>query len=436
MKILIRNALLIHPEREFEEKKDIFIENGIIKEIGENLKIDDPQEIIDGEGKIVVPSLTDIHTHLREPGFEWKENLLSGSMSAVAGGFTSIACMPNTSPPLDQRSSIEYIYKRSQEIGLVKIYPIGTITKEREGKELSEMGDMYSVGAVGFSDDGNCVMNSEILRCALEYSKMFNTPIIEHCEDVNLTQEGSINWGKTATILGLRGMPWTAEASIVVRDIFLAQLTGAKLHIAHVSSWQSIEMIKWAKKYGIKVTCEVTPHHLILTEDYVKETNYDPDTKVNPPLRTKEDQEALWKALEEEVIDVIVSDHAPHHQDDKLKEYNLAEFGISGLETLIPLIITYGHLYRKLPLSKLLKKISYNPSKILNIPYIPLEKGNTANLTVIDLQKEKAVNPLEFFSKGKNTPFKGWSLRGWPLLTILKGKIVFKEGKIVNVEGA
>ncbi len=435
MKLLIRNALLIHPEKDFEEKKDIFIENGIIKDIGENLKIDDLQEIIDGEGKIIVPSLTDIHTHLREPGFEWKENLLSGSMSAVAGGFTSIACMPNTSPPLDQRSSIEYIYKRSQEIGLVNIYPIGTITKEREGKELSEMGDMYSAGVVGFSDDGDCVMNSEILRCALEYSKMFNTPIIEHCEDTNLTQEGSINWGKTATILGLKGMPWTAEASIVARDIFLAQLTGGKLHIAHVSCWQSIEMIKWAKKYGIKVTCEVTPHHLILTEDYVKETNYDPDTKVNPPLRTKEDQEALWKALEEDIIDAIVSDHAPHHQDDKLKEYNLAEFGISGLETIIPLIITYGHLSRKLNLSKLLKKISYNPSKILNIPYIPLEKGNIANLTVIDLKKEKVVNPLEFFSKGKNTPFKGWRLRGWPVLTIVKGKIVFKEGKIINVQG-
>ncbi|MCS7202119.1 MAG: dihydroorotase [Dictyoglomus sp.] len=432
MKLLIRNALLIYPEREFQEKRDIYIENGIIKEIGDNLHINNIDEVIDGEGKIIVPSMTDMHTHLREPGFEWKEDLLSGSMSAVAGGFTSIACMPNTSPPLDQRSFIEYIYKRTKEINLVNIYPIGTITKGREGKELSEMGDMYLAGAKGFSDDGSCVMNSEILRCALEYSKIFNVPIIEHCEDINLTLEGSINWGKTATLLGLKGMPWTAEASIVARDIFLAQLTQGKLHIAHVSCWQSIEMIRWAKKYGIKVSCEVTPHHLILTEDYVKETNYDANTKVNPPLRTKEDQESLWKALEEDIIDVIVSDHAPHHQDDKLKEYDLAEFGISGLETLVPLVITYGYFHRKLSLPKLLKKISYNPSKILNIPYIPLEKGNIANLTIIDLKKEKIVNPLEFFSKGKNTPFKGWNLKGWPILTIVNGKIVFREGKILK----
>lgn len=433
MKFLIRDALLIHPEKDFQEKKDILIENGVIKEIGDNLKTDDSFEVINGEGKIIVPSTMDIHTHLREPGFEWKEDLLSGSMSAVAGGFTSIACMPNTLPPLDQRSSIEYIYKRAKEIDLVKIYPIGTITKGREGKELSEIGDMYLAGAKGFSDDGNCVLNSEILRCALEYSKMFGTPIIEHCEDINLTIEGSINWGKTATLLGLKGMPWTAETSIVARDIFLAQLTQGKLHIAHVSCWQSVEIIKWAKKYGLKITCEVTPHHLILTEDYVRETNYDTNTKVNPPLRTKEDQESLWKALEEDVIDIIVSDHAPHHQDDKLKEYDLAEFGISGLETLIPLIITYGYYYRKLPLLKLLKKISYNPSKILNIPYIPLEKGKVANLTVIDLKKEKIVDPSDFFSKGKNTPFKGWKLKGWPILTIVEGKLVFREGKIANV---
>ncbi|MGB9856759.1 MAG: dihydroorotase [Dictyoglomaceae bacterium] len=432
MKFLIRNALLIHPEKDLEEKKDVLIENGIIKEISEGIEEKDC-EVIDGEGKIVVPSLVDMHTHLREPGYEWKEDLLSGSMAGVAGGFTSIACMPNTNPPLDQRSFIEYIYKRSEEINLVKIYPIGTITKGREGKELSEMGDMYMAGARGFSDDGSCVTNSEILRCALEYSKMFNVPIIEHCEDINLTFEGSMNWGKTATLLGLKGMPWTAEASMVARDVFLAQLTGGKLHIAHVSCWQSIEIIKWAKKYGTKVTCEVTPHHLILTEEHVKEMNYDTNTKVNPPLRTEEDQSALWKALEEDEIDVITSDHAPHHQDDKLKEYNLAEFGISGLETLIPLMITYGHFHRKLSLPKLFKKISYNPSKILNIPYIPLERGNLANLTIIDLHKEKIVNPSEFFSKGKNTPFKGWKLKGWPFLTIVEGKIVFREGKILNV---
>lgn len=431
MKLLIRNALLIHPERDFEERKDILVENGMIRKIAEKIEEKDC-EVIDGEGKIVVSSLIDMHTHLREPGYEWKEDIFSGSMAGVAGGFSALACMPNTNPPLDQRSSIEYIYKRSQKINLIRIYPIGTITRGREGKELSEMGDMFMAGAKGFSDDGNCVMNSEILRCALEYSKMFNVPIIEHCEDINLTSEGSMNWGKTATLLGLKGMPWTAEASMIARDVFLAQLTNGKLHIAHVSCWQSVEMIKWAKKYNLKVTCEVTPHHLILTEEYVKEKEYDTNTKVNPPLRTKEDQSALWKALEEDVIDVIASDHAPHHQDDKLKEYNLADFGISGLETLVPLIITYGYFERKFPLPKLFKKMSYNPAKILNVPYIPLEEGSLANFTVIDLNKEKIVNPSEFFSKGKNTPFEGWRLKGWPILTIVEGKIVYKEGKILN----
>jgi dihydroorotase len=431
MRLLIRNVLIIDPENEIEVKKDILIENGIIRGISERIN-EKECETIEGEGKIIVPSLTDIHTHLREPGFEWKEDLLSGSMSAVAGGFTSIACMPNTLPPLDQRSSIEYIYKRSKEIGLVKIYPIGTITKGREGKELAEIGEMFYAGAKGFSDDGNPVLNSEILRCALEYSKMFSVPIIDHCEDTYLTQDGSMNWGKTATLLGLKGMPWVAEASMVARDIFLAQLTEGKLHIAHVSCWQSIEIIKWAKNNNINVTCEVTPHHLVLTEEHVKEKDYDTNTKVNPPLRTKEDQEALWKALKDDIIDVIASDHAPHHQDDKMKEYDLAEFGISGLETMIPLLITFGYYYRKIPLSKIFKKISYIPSKILNIPFIPIKENNLANFTLIDIYEERKVDSSKFYSKGKNTPFDGWKLKGWPILTIVDGKIVFQDGMVKN----
>jgi dihydroorotase len=430
MKILIKKAILLHPDKNKEEIGDLYIEDGYIKGVGKELNLDQNVEIIDGKNKVVVPTLVDMHVHFRDPGYEWKETLETGSMAAVAGGFTAVACMPNTNPPIDNKMIVRYIYEKSNIIGLARIYPIGTITKGREGVEISEMGDMFLAGAKAFSDDGKCVLNSEVLRCALEYSKAFDVPIIEHAEDTNLTSEGSMNWGKTAMVLGLKGMPWVAEASIVARDIFLTSLTEGRLHLAHISCWQSIEMIKWGKEKGINVTCEVTPHHLVLTEDYVKESGYDTNTKMNPPLRTKEDQEALWEALESDIIDVIATDHAPHHIDEKMVEYNLAEFGITGIETAIPLMVTYGYHHRKIPLLKIFKKMSYNPAKILNIPFIPLEEGVPANLTIIDIETEKEVDKDKFFSKGKNTPFHGWRLKGWPIMTFVEGRLVYREGKI------
>jgi dihydroorotase len=430
MKILIKKAILIHPDKNKEEIGDLYIEDGYIKGVGKELNLDQNVEIIDGKNKVVVPTLVDMHVHFRDPGYEWKETLETGSMAAVAGGFTAVACMPNTNPPIDNKMIVRYIYEKSNIIGLARIYPIGTITKGREGVEISEIGDMFLAGAKAFSDDGKCVLNSEVLRCALEYSKAFDVPIIEHAEDTNLTSEGSMNWGKTAMVLGLKGMPWVAEASIVARDIFLTSLTEGRLHLAHISCWQSIEMIKWGKEKGINVTCEVTPHHLVLTEDYVKESGYDTNTKMNPPLRTKEDQEALWEALESDIIDVIATDHAPHHIDEKMVEYNLAEFGITGIETAIPLMVTYGYHHRKIPLLKIFKKMSYNPAKILNIPFIPLEEGVPANLTIIDIETEKEVDKDKFFSKGKNTPFHGWRLKGWPIMTFVEGRLVYREGKV------
>jgi|YelNatPaOPRAMG01_1025707.scaffolds.fasta_scaffold08512_6 dihydroorotase len=430
MKILIKKAILLHPDKNKEEIGDLYIEDGYIKGVGKELNLDQNVEIIDGKNKVVVPTLVDMHVHFRDPGYEWKETLETGSMAAVAGGFTAVACMPNTNPPIDNKMIVRYIYEKSNIIGLARIYPIGTITKGREGVEISEIGDMFLAGAKAFSDDGKCVLNSEVLRCALEYSKAFDVPIIEHAEDTNLTSEGSMNWGKTAMVLGLKGMPWVAEASIVARDIFLTSLTEGRLHLAHISCWQSIEMIKWGKEKGINVTCEVTPHHLVLTEDYVKESGYDTNTKMNPPLRTKEDQEALWEALESDIIDVIATDHAPHHIDEKMVEYNLAEFGITGIETAIPLMVTYGYHHRKIPLLKIFKKMSYNPAKILNIPFIPLEEGVPANLTIIDIETEKEVDKDKFFSKGKNTPFHGWRLKGWPIMTFVEGRLVYREGKV------
>lgn len=431
MRILFKNVTLIFPEKNTEDIGDLYVEDGIIKKIGKNLQINGDVEIIEGKEKILVPTLIDIHVHLREPGYEWKETIETGSKAAVAGGFTAICCMPNTNPPIDNKEMVRFVYEKSERIGLIRVYPIGSITKGREGKELSEIGDMYMAGAKGFSDDGSCVMNSEVLRCALEYAKMFGVPIIEHPEDINLTFEGSVNWGKISTLLGLKGMPWVAEASIVARDVFLASFTKSKIHIAHVSCWQSLEMIKWGKDKGVNVTCEVTPHHLVLTEDYVKETLYDTNTKMNPPLRTKEDQDALWEGIKNDVIDIIATDHAPHHIDDKMVEYNLAEFGISGLETAVPLIITYGYYERKISLVKLFKKMSYNPAQLMNLPYIPLDENVPANFTVIDLSLEKRVNKDEFYSKGKNTPFNGWKLKGWPIMTFVEGRLVYKEGKII-----
>ena len=430
MKILIKQAILLHPDKNKEEIGDLYIEDGYIKGVGKELNLDQNVEIIDGKNKVVVPTLVDMHVHFRDPGYEWKETLETGSIAAVAGGFTAVACMPNTNPPIDNKMIVRYIYEKSNIIGLARIYPIGTITKGREGVEISEIGDMFLAGAKAFSDDGKCVLNSEVLRCALEYSKAFDVPIIEHAEDTNLTSEGSMNWGKTAMVLGLKGMPWVAEASIVARDIFLTSLTEGRLHLAHISCWQSIEMIKWGKEKGINVTCEITPHHLVLTEDYVKESGYDTNTKMNPPLRTKKDQEALWEALESDIIDVIATDHAPHHIDEKMVEYNLAEFGISGIETAIPLMVTYGYHHRKIPLLKIFKKMSYNPAKILNIPFIPLEEGVPANLTIIDIETEKEVDKDKFFSKGKNTPFHGWRLKGWPIMTFVEGRLVYREGKV------
>lgn len=431
MKILFKNVTLIYPEKDMEETGDLYVENGVIKKIGKNLDINGDVEIIEGQNKVLAPTLVDMHVHLREPGYEWKEDIESGCKAAVAGGFTAVCCMPNTNPPIDNKEIVRFIYEKSDIIGLSRVYPIGTITKGREGKEISEMGDMYMAGAKAFSDDGNCVMNSEVLRYALEYSKIFDVPIIEHAEDINLTLDGNVNFGKISTLLGFKGMPWVAEASIVARDVFLSALTGGKLHVAHISCWQSLDMIRWGKEHGVNVTCEVTPHHLVLTEDAVKNMDYDPNTKMNPPLRTKEDQEALWEGIKNDLIDVIATDHAPHHLDDKMVEYGLAEYGISGLETAIPLILTYGYYERKIPLHKIFKKMSYNPCKILNLPYIPLEENVPANFTVIDLSLEKEVDKEKFFSKGKNTPFHGWKLKGWPIMTFVEGRLVYREGKIL-----
>jgi dihydroorotase len=370
-----------------------------------------------------------MHVHLREPGFEYKETIKTGTAAAIRGGFTTVCCMPNTLPVNDNASVTEFIIRKSLE-GLCTVLPIGAITKGQKGEELVEMGTMKDEGCIAFSDDGLPVMNSLMMRRALEYSKAFNLPIISHCEDLTLSEDGVMSEGLLSMTLGLRGIPAEAEQIMVFRDILLAELTQGKLHIAHVSTKGSVKLIRDAKKRGVNVTAETCPHYFSLTEDAVK--NYDTNAKVNPPLRTNKDIDAIKEGLKDGTIDVIATDHAPHHRDEKLKEFDLAPSGISGLETALGLsmrLVDEGVI----TINQLIEKMSVNPSRILGLcsppsffitgPKGTLSKGTDADVAIIDTKKEFRVEASKFFSKGKNTPFDGWMLKGAPAITISKGKI-------------
>jgi len=380
--------------------------------------------MIDARGYIVVPGLIDIHTHLREPGYEYKESIKTGSLAAAAGGFTSIACMPNTYPTNDNASVTRYILTKASTEGLVNIYPIGAITKGLKGENLSEIGELKEAGCVALSDDGSSVMNSEVLRRGMEYAKGFNMPIISHCEDLNLSKDGQVNEGFISTELGLKGIPNCAEEIMVARDIALSELTGCKLHLAHISSAGSVRIIREAKKRGINITAEVTPHHFTLTEEAVY--YYNTNVKVNPPLRTKEDIEAIKVGLREGVIDVIATDHAPHDIDSKNLEFNKAANGIIGLETALPLtlkLVEEGIL----SLNEAVSKLTINPAKIIDIKKGSLGIGMDADITIIDPDREYTIDREKFKSKSKNTPFHGWKVKGKVIYTIINGRIIYKD---------
>ncbi len=433
MKIFIKGGHIIDPSQGVDGVGDIFIENGKIKEIrtqapphpplnkGGRMRGSDPDlHTIDVRGLKVVPGLIDMHVHLREPGFEYKETIKSGTMAAIRGGFTTVCCMPNTFPINDNASVTEFIKRKASQEGYCTVLPIGAITKGEKGEELAEIGTMKNEGCVAFSDDGQPVMNSLIMRRALEYSKAFNVPIISHCEDLTLSEDGVMNEGLMSVTLGLKGIPAEAEQIMIFRDILLAELTGGKLHIAHVSTEGSVGLIRNAKKRGVNVTAETCPHYFSLTEDAVK--GYDTNAKVNPPLRTARDIKAIKEGLKDGTIDVIATDHAPHHRDEKSKEFDMAPFGISGLDTALSLSLK---LVREniLSLSQLIEKMTLNPAKILSLDKGDLMVGSDADLVIIDEDKEFKVEAEHFISKGKNTPFGGRILNGLPVLTICKGKI-------------
>lgn len=425
--ILIKNGLVVDPAQNLNGKMDVLINNGVIVEIKERIEKSDAT-VLDATDKIVMPGCIDMHVHLREPGYEDKETILNGVQAAIHGGFTAVACMPNTNPVADHESILEAIQYKAQKYGLADVYPIASITKGQEGQELTEMALLKRSGAVAFSDDGHTVVNTGVFRRALDYSKMVDGLLISHCEDDALKGNGIMNEGFVSTELGLAGIPNEAEDLIIARDIALARLTGARLHIAHVSTAGGVELIRHAKAEGVRVTAETTPHHLVLTDEAVR--GYDTNTKVNPPLRTEKDRQAVFQALKEGVLDCVATDHAPHAMQDKEVEYAYAANGISGLETAIPLIWTNFVEKGLLNVQEFVTIMSKRPAEILRVEKGTLQPGRAADILILDVQQEKAVDVLEFYSKGKNTPFQGMKLKGWPDTVLKNGSIVLQNQKL------
>jgi len=429
MKLLIKNGHIVDPKNKIDGINDILIDGQAIARIGVTIN-ETADKVIDAQGLHIFPGLIDAHVHLREPGYEYKEDIYSGSCAAVAGGFTSIACMPNTNPINDNTSVTSYILQRAKEVGLCNIYPIAAITKNLKGEELSEMGSLLEAGAVAFSDDGKPLENNRMMRLALAYAKNFNALIISHCEDKALANGGVMHEGYHSTILGLKGIPAASEELMVAREIMLAEMLHTKVHIAHVSAAGSVELVREAKTKGIQVTCETCPHYFSLTDEAV--SNYDTDTKVNPPLRSENDVKAIIEGLKDGTIDIIVTDHAPHHIDEKAVEYDIALSGISGLETSFALAYSKLVLTDDLSLSELIEKMSYKPSALLGINGGSLSVGENACFTIADLSASYEIDSSKFFSKGKNTPFNKMNVTGVIINTIYNGEIVFENGKILR----
>lgn len=422
--LLIKNGRIIDPRNGIDDKRDLLVRDGKIAEISKSINAGPLCEIIDALGTIVMPGLVDMHVHLRDPGREDEETIGTGTRAAAAGGFTSIACMANTDPVADNSSVIEYIISQAKKEGIINVFPVGAVTVGLKGEVLAEMGRMKEKGAVAFSDDGRCIMNSQIMRNALEYAKQFNAVIISHCEDHNLSKGGHMNESYLSAILGIQGIPAAAEEAMVDRDISLAEEYDAKLHIAHVSTAGAVERIKRAKEKGIKVTCETAPHYFALTEAAVE--GYNTNAKVNPPLRSEKDVAAVISGLKEGVIDAIASDHAPHSIEEKNVEFTLASCGICGLETTFALVISELVETKIISLSDAINKLSSVPAKILGINKGDLSVGRDADIVIADITKEFIVDRNKFASLSKNSPFHGWKLKGRVLYTIDAGKIVYK----------
>ena len=422
MKLLLKGARVIDPSRNLDAPMDVLVEDGKIAGCKPGIKAPSGATVFDLAGMIVVPGLIDMHTHLREPGYEYRETVASGAAAAVAGGFTSIACMPNTRPVNDNRSVTEFILRKAAEANLANIYPIGAISMNSDGKQMTEFWDLREAGIVALSDDGNPVMDAALMRRAMEYADSLNLPVIQHCEDKNLSAGGLMNEGYPSTLLGLPGIPAIAEEIMVARDILIAEYTGTRIHFAHVSTVGSVRLIRDAKKRGLRVTAETAPHYFTLTDESLRD--YDTNYKVSPPLRGKTDVSAVKEGLADGTLDAIACDHAPHGRTDKEVEFEYAANGISGLETSLGLSLSLVH-EGVLSWPELIAKMSCNPARILNLPKGTLAKGADADITVIHPELAWSVDAAAFHSLGKNSPFSGRKLKGRAVLTIVGGDIKY-----------
>ncbi len=422
-KLLIKGGRVISPAQKLDDICDILVEDGKIAAIGKSLDAKAAQ-VIDASGKVVTPGLVDIHVHLRDPGLEYKEDIASGTLSAVTGGFTSVACMPNTQPVNDNHTITSYILNKAAKEGHCRVFPIASISKGLEGESMTEMGELKQHGVYAVSDDGKPVSNPQLMRRAMEYAKPFGMVIISHAEDLDLVGSGVMNDGPVATELGLKGIPWVAEDAATAREVMLSEFTGARLHVAHVSTKGSIEIVRQAKARGVAVTCEAAPHHFTLTDEAVR--GYNTNAKMNPPLRSAEDMAAVRQGIADGTVDAIATDHAPHHIDEKNVEFAIAMNGIVGLETALPLslkLVEDGVI----DLPRAIALLTNGPAAALNLPVGGLVEGGEADITVIDPEFAWTVDAQKLASKSKNTPFDGWQMKGAALHTIVAGKVVFSR---------
>jgi dihydroorotase len=423
-RIHIKKARVIDPGSGVDREQDLIVLDGKIERIGKGLSAPKGGLTIEGSGLVAIPGMIDLHAHLREPGEEYKEDIASGAASAAVGGFTSVCVMPNTKPPNDSRSITEMILARAKEANGARVYPVGAITRGLLGETLSDIGDLKASGVVALSDDGRPVMSAGLMRRALEYGRTFDLPVVQHCEDLTLSHGGVMNEGAASTRAGLRGQPRQAEEVMVSRDIALVELTGARYHVAHMSTARSVELVRDAKKRGLPVTCEVTPHHLMLTDEAC--LGYDTSTKVNPPLREKSDIDALREALRDGIIDAIATDHAPHSGLEKDVEFDCAAFGMIGFETALGVVLRLVH-EGSLKLEEAIRRLTDGPARCFHLPGGRLTEGGPADVTLIDLDRAWTVDPTKMRSKSRNSPFAGWQLKGKAVLTIVNGRIVYDD---------
>ncbi len=423
MKILIKGGKIIDPSQGLEKVADLLIIAGRVSEIGNEVS-DEDAEIFDASGLIVSPGFIDLHVHLREPGEEYKETIESGVKAAVAGGFTSVCAMPNTKPVNDNASITRSIIEKARQVNLANVFPVGAITRGSLGEELAEMAEMKEAGAVAVTDDGKPVMNAQVMRHAMEYARDHNLVVADHCQDTCLSACGVMHEGRYSTLLGLKGMSSSAEDSQVARDIMLSEVTGARVHIMHISTERAVNLVREAKRKGLPVTCEVTPHHLALTDAQV--LGFDTNTKMNPPLRSEEDRLALIEAVADGTIDAIATDHAPHHADEKMLEYDHAPFGVVGLETALGAILEVLYHSGKVTLNRIVEMLTIGAARTFSLQRGTLQKGAIADITIFDPDREWTVDPLRFKSKSRNTPFKDWTLRGKVVATFVEGREVYR----------